>query len=152
MDKIELLLEKLDNRIPQSLAMKLDKLDDFEEKLVLAQHEYTEEPTEENKDSLKEITDFVNKLRAEVESNLEKLVSQKEAKEKEEEEKKGTPEPQPTPAPASTEGKPTEEADDKDKDKDKDKEKKGISVFGVVLGVTLLVATAGAYNYFSKNK
>ena len=149
MDKIELLLEKLDNRIPQSLANKLDKLDDFEEKLLIAQQEYTEEPTEENKDSLKEITDFVNQLRAEVESNLQKLVSQKEAKDKEEE-KKGTPAPQPTPAPASTEGKPAEEVDDKDKDKDK--EKKGISVFGVVLGVTLLVATAGAYNYFSKNK
>lgn len=152
MDKIELLLEKLDNRIPQSLANKLDKLDDFEEKLLIAQQEYTEEPTEENKDSLKEITDFVNQLRAEVESNLQKLVSQKEAKEKEEKEKQGTPAPQPTPAPASTEGKPAEEVDDKDKDKDKDKEKKGISVFGVVLGVTLLVATAGAYNYFSKNK
>lgn len=151
MDKIELLLEKLDNRIPQSLANKLDKLDDFEEKLLIAQQEYTEEPTEENKDSLKEITDFVNQLRVEVESNLQKLVSQKEAKDKEEE-KKGTPAPQPTPAPASTEGKPAEEVDDKDKDKDKDKEKKGISVFGVVLGVTLLVATAGAYNYFSKNK
>lgn len=150
MDKIELLLEKLDNRIPQSLANKLDKLDDFEEKLLIAQQEYTEEPTEENKDSLKEITDFVNQLRAEVESNLQKLVSQKEAKEKEEKEKQGTPAPQPTPAPASTEGKPAEEVDDKDKDKDK--EKKGISVFGVVLGVTLLVATAGAYNYFSKNK
>lgn len=150
MDKIELLLEKLDNRIPQSLANKLDKLDDFEEKLLIAQREYTEEPTEENKDSLKEITDFVNQLRAEVESNLQKLVSQKEAKEKEEEEKQGTPAPQPTPAPASTDGKPAEEVDDKDKDKDK--EKKGISVFGVVLGVTLLVATAGAYNYFSKNK
>lgn len=149
MDKIELLLEKLDNRIPQSLANKLDKLDDFEEKLLIAQQEYTEEPTEENKDSLKEITDFVNQLRAEVESNLQKLVSQKEAKDKEEE-KKGTPAPQPTPAPASTDGKPAEEVDDKDKDKDKDK--KGISVFGVVLGVTLLVATAGAYNYFSKNK
>lgn len=147
MDKIELLLEKLDNRIPQSLANKLDKLDDFEEKLLIAQQEYTEEPTEENKDSLKEITDFVNQLRAEVESNLQKLVSQKEAKDKEEE-KKGTPAPQPTPAPASTDGKPAEEVDDKDKDK----EKKGISVFGVVLGVTLLVATAGAYNYFSKNK
>ena len=100
---------------------------------------------------MKEITDFVNQLRVEVESNLQKLVSQKEAKDKEEE-KKGTPAPQPTPAPASTEGKPAEEVDDKDKDKDKDKEKKGISVFGVVLGVTLLVATAGAYNYFSKNK
>jgi hypothetical protein len=146
MDKIELLLEKLDNRIPQTLANKIDKLDDFEEKLLIAQNEYTDEPTRENKEILKEVTDFVNELKAEIESNLQKLVYQKETKEKEE--KGGTPAPQP--APASTDGKPAEQVDDKDKDKDKDK--KGMSVFGVVLGVTLLVATAGAYNYFSKNK
>ena len=31
-------------------------------------------------------------------------------------------------------------------------EKKGVSIFGIALGVVLLVGTAGAYNYFSKNK
>ena len=53
MDRIETLLEKLENRIPVSLAKKIDKLDDFEEKLLVAQKDYTDEPTEENKDSLK---------------------------------------------------------------------------------------------------
>lgn len=147
MDRIETLLEKLENRIPNSLAKKIDKLDDFEEKLVVAQNDFTNEPTDENKDNLKEVTDFVNDLKYDIISNLEDLVAKKEAKAKEE--KEGTPAPQPQPAPASTDGKPAEQVDDKDKDKDK---KKGVSVFGVVLGVTLLVATAGAYNYFSKNK
>ena len=31
-------------------------------------------------------------------------------------------------------------------------EKKKVSIFGIALGVVLLVGTAGAYNYFSKNK
>lgn len=152
MDRIELLLEKLDNRIPVSLAKKLDKLDDFEEKLLVAQNEYTEEPTEDNKDALKEITDFVNELKADVISNLEKLLNDRVQKAKEEKERKEQEEKEKSASastetpPASTDGKPAEEVDKKPE------EKKGISVFGVVLGVTLLVATAGAYNYFSKNK
>lgn len=141
MDRIETLLDKLENRIPVSLAKKLDKLDDFEEKLIVAQKDYTDEPTEENKDSLKEVTDFVNSLRSEVTSSLETLVAQKTAKasEKEKEEKpieKPVEKPVETPAPVET---PKEE-------------KKGVSIFGIALGVVLLVGTAGAYNYFSKNK
>jgi hypothetical protein len=31
-------------------------------------------------------------------------------------------------------------------------EKKGMSIFGVALGVALLIGTAGAYNYFNKNR
>lgn len=135
MDRIETLLDKLENRIPVSLAKKLDKLDDFEEKLIVAQKDYTDEPTEENKDSLKEVTDFVNSLRSEVTSSLETLVAQKTAKASEKEEKP-VEKPVETPAPVET---PKEE-------------KKGVSIFGIALGVVLLVGTAGAYNYFSKNK
>jgi len=136
MDRIETLLEKLENRIPVSLAKKIDKLDDFEEKLLVAQKDYTDEPTEENKDSLKEVTDFVNSLRNEVTSNLESLVAQKTAKQSEpkKENVAGTPAPIVTPAETPKE------------------EKKGVSIFGIALGVVLLVGTAGAYNYFSKNK
>jgi hypothetical protein len=138
MDRIETLLEKLENRIPVSLAKKIDKLDDFEEKLLVAQKDYTDEPTEENKDSLKEVTDFVNSLRNEVTSNLESLVAQKTAKQSEQKNENvaGKPAPIVTPAPVD---KPKEE-------------KKGVSIFGIALGVVLLVGTAGAYNYFSKNK
>lgn len=137
MDRIETLLDKLENRIPVSLAKKLDKLDDFEEKLIVAQKDYTDEPTEENKDSLKEVTDFVNSLRNEVTSSLETLVAQKTAKASEpKKEEKPVEKPVETPAPVET----TKE------------EKKGVSIFGIALGVVLLVGTAGAYNYFSKNK
>jgi len=136
MDRIETLLEKLENRIPVSLAKKIDKLDDFEEKLLVAQKDYTDEPTEENKDSLKEVTDFVNSLRNEVTSNLESLVAQKTAKQSEQKNENVAGKPAPIVTPAET---PKEE-------------KKGVSIFGIALGVVLLVGTAGAYNYFSKNK
>jgi hypothetical protein len=39
-----------------------------------------------------------------------------------------------------------------DYEKRSKEEKKGVSIFGIALGVVLLVGTAGAYNYFSKNK
>jgi hypothetical protein len=142
MDRIETLLEKLENRIPNSLAKKIDKLDDFEEKLIVAQNDFTNEPTDENKDNLKEVTDFVNDLRSDVISNLEDLVAKKVAKEKEVE----APAPTPTPAPAP------ESVKEKEEKNDKPEEKKGVSIFGIALGVVLLVGTAGAYNYFSKNK
>jgi len=145
MDKIELLLKKLDNRVPKSIATSLDDYYDLCEKLDVAEEELQENPSDENQEKFDEIADYINSLQHKIISSLTTLVQQKEEKEKE-----GTPASQPAPAPASTDGKPAEQVDDKDKDKDKDK--KGMSVFGVVLGVTLLVATAGAYNYFSKNK
>jgi hypothetical protein len=144
MDKIELLLKKLDNRVPKSIATSLDDYYDLCEKLDVAEEELQENPSDENQEKFDEIADYINSLQHKIISSLTILVQQKEEKEKE-----GTPAPEPQPAPASTDGKPAEQVDDKDKDKDK---KKGMSVFGVVLGVTLLVATAGAYNYFSKNK
>lgn len=147
MDKIELLLKKLNNRVPKSVATRLDEYYALCDKYDDAEAEFNENPSDENKDKIDEINQYIDSLEKKLVVTLTGLVQ-----EKEEEEKGGTPAPQPTPAPASTDGKPAEEVDDKDKDKDKDKEKKGISVFGVVLGVTLLVATAGAYNYFSKNK
>lgn len=145
MDKIELLLKKLNNRVPKSVATRLDEYYALCDKYDDAEAEFNENPSDENKAKIDEINQYIDSLEQKLVVTLTGLVQ-----EKEEEEKGGTPAPQPTPAPASTDGKPAEEVDDKDKDKDK--EKKGISVFGVVLGVTLLVATAGAYNYFSKNK
>lgn len=143
MDKIELLLKKLNNRVPKSVATRLDEYYGLCDKYDDAEAEFNENPSDENKAKIDEINQYIDSLEQKLVVTLTGLVQ-----EKEEEEKGGTPAPQPTPAPASTDGKPAEEVDDKDKDK----EKKGISVFGVVLGVTLLVATAGAYNYFSKNK
>jgi hypothetical protein len=146
MDKIELLLKELDNRVPKSVGLKLDEYYDLCDRLEVAEEELKENPSEDNQAKFDEVNEFVSSMYDKLVSSLTKLVEEKKAKEKE-----GTPAPEPQPAPASTDGKPAEQVDDKDKDKDKDK-KKGMSVFGVVLGVTLLVATAGAYNYFSKNK
>ena len=147
MDKIELLLGKLGHKIPQSIANKIDKLDDFEEKLVLAKKDFKQESTSENKEILDEINDFVLELEADIISNLERLVSQKEAKEKELKEKKNIP-----PINTSDKEKQNIEKKDNQEDNPEPKDKKGISIFGVALGVLLLVGTAGAYNYFSKNK
>lgn len=147
MDKIELLLGKLGHKIPQSIANKIDKLDDFEEKLVLAEKDFEQESTSENKEILDEINDFVLELEADIISNLERLVSQKEAKEKELKEKENIP-----PINTSDKEKQNIEKKDNQEDNPEPKDKKGVSIFGVALGVLLLVGTAGAYNYFSKNK
>lgn len=152
MDKIELLLSKLGHKIPQSIANKIDKLDDFEEKLVLAEKDFEQESTSENKEILDEINDFVLELEADIISNLERLVSQKEAKEKELKEKELKEKENIPPINTSDKEKQNIEKKDNQEDNPEPKDKKGISIFGVALGVLLLVGTAGAYNYFSKNK
>ena len=47
MEKIEILLEKLDNRITSSLAKRLDTLDDLQEKLEASGEDYEKNPTDE---------------------------------------------------------------------------------------------------------
>ena len=46
MEKIEFLLDKLDNRITSSLAKRLDTLDDLSEKLEASSEDYEKNPTD----------------------------------------------------------------------------------------------------------
>jgi hypothetical protein len=134
MDKIELLLKELGNKVPKSVGLKLDEYYDLCDRLEVAEEELKENPTEENQSKFNENNEYVNSLNLKIVESLTNLVKQKKEKEVE----------APAPAPASA---PTSEVKPDEKPKE---EKKGVSIFGIALGVVLLVGTAGAYNYFSK--
>jgi hypothetical protein len=130
MDKIELLLKELDNRVPKSVGLKLDEYYDLCDRLEVAEEELKENPSTENQEKYDEANQYVTSLNSKIVSQLTDLVKAKK------ENVDGTPVPAPIVTPVET---PKEE-------------KKGVSIFGIALGVVLLVGTAGAYNYFSKNK
>jgi hypothetical protein len=136
MEKIKELLEKLDNKVTVSLNKRLDGLEKLEERLALAKSEHESNPTEESEASLSEINNYISDVTEDLIEDLEELLEKREASKKEE-----APAPEPTPAsePAPLEAEVVEE-------------KKGMSIFGVALGVALLIGTAGAYNYFNKNR
>ncbi len=133
MEKIKELLEKLDNKVTVSLNKRLDGLEKLEERLALAKSEHESTPTEESQESLTEIENYVADVTEDLIEDLEELLEKRQA----------TP-PAPTPAPAP-EPTPAEVVEEKE-------EKSGMSIFGIALGVVLLVGTAGAYNYFNKNR
>ncbi len=139
MDKIEILLEKLNNRIPASMAKRLDALDALDEKLELASEEYKKDQSDENRIKYNEIMDFVEETELKIVEDLEELLEKREASKK-------APAPEPTPSPEPTPA-PIEAEVVKEKE-----EKSGMSIFGIALGVVLLVGTAGAYNYFNKSR
>jgi len=140
MDKIEILLEKLNNRIPASMAKRLDNLDALDSKLELASQDYQKDQSDDNRIKYNEIMDFVEETELKIVEDLEELLEKREASKKAKEEKETPPAPEPNTDPI-----PAEVIEEKE-------EKSGMSVFGVVLGVVLLVGTAGAYNYFNKNR
>ena len=137
MEKIEFLLEKLDNRITSSLAKRLDTLDDLQEKLEASGEDYEKNPTDDNRKNYNEVIEYVEKIELGIIADLEKLLEKRKA----EELAKETPAPATpeAPAPAST----TPEA--------KSEEKKDSSgVLTLVIGGVLLIASFGAINYFRK--
>ena len=73
MEKIEILLEKLDNRIPASLAKRLDTLDDLQEKLEVSGEDYEKNPTDDNRDSYNEVIEYVEKMELGIIKDLEAL-------------------------------------------------------------------------------
>lgn len=133
MEKIEFLLEKLDNRITSSLAKRLDTLDDLQEKLEVSGEDYEKNPTDDNKDSYNEVIEYVEKIELGIIKDLEALLEKRKA----EELAKETPAPAPAPATITPEVKGEEKKD-------------GSGVLTLVIGGILLVASFGAINYFRK--
>jgi hypothetical protein len=141
MEKIEILLEKLDNRIPSSLAKRLDTLDDLQEKLEVSGEDYEKNPTDENRDSYNEVIEYVEKMELGIIRDLEALLEKRKA----EELAKGQanqPATEPTPNPSSN---PTTETKVV-----KEEKKEGTGVLTLVIGGALLIASFGAINYFRK--
>jgi hypothetical protein len=134
MEKIEVLLEKLDNRITASLAKRLDTLDDLQEKLEASGEDYEKNPTDDNRKNYNEVIEYVEKFELAIISDLEALLTKRKAEELAKE----------TPAPAPT---PTVETPAPAKSEEK---KEGSGVLTLVIGGVLLIASFGAINYFRK--
>ena len=147
MEKIEILLEKLDNRIPSSLAKRLDTLDDLQEKLEASGEDYEANPTDENRESYNEVMEYVEKMELGIIRDLEALLEKRKGEALAKEQKANEPAPAPvseTPKETS-QGKVEEKAEEK-----KDKKKEGSGVLTLVIGGALLIASFGAINYFRK--
>jgi hypothetical protein len=135
MEKIEILLEKLDNRITSSLAKRLDTLDDLQEKLEASGEDYEKNPTDENRNSYNEVIDYVEKMEQGIVKDLQALLEKRKAEELAKEQK--------AEAPATPEAKTEAPAKSEEK-------KESSSVLTLVIGGVLLVASFGAINYFRK--
>ena len=144
MEKIENLLEKLDNRIPQSLAKRLDTLDDLQEKLEASGEDYEKNPTDENRDSYNEVIEYVEKMELGIIRDLESLLEKRKAEALAKEQKANEPEPAPAPAPNPSVNPTTETKEVKEE------KKEGSGVLTLVIGGALLIASFGAINYFRK--
>ena len=151
MEKIEILLEKLDNRIPSSLAKRLDTLDDLQEKLEISGEDYEKNPTDDNRESYNEVMEYVEKMELGVIEDLEALLEKRKAEALAKEQKANEPAPAPAPeTPTETpKAKVEEKAEEKAEEK-KDKKKDGSGVLTLVIGGALLIASFGAINYFRK--
>ena len=140
MEKIEILLEKLDNRITSDLAKRLDSYEDLNDELDAIGKEYEENPSDENRAKYNESIENFEQIELGIIADLEKLIERKKAEQLAKEQKANEPAPAPTPSANPT----TEE-------KDKKEEKKGGSgVLTLVIGGALLVASFGAINFFRK--
>lgn len=164
METINDLLRALDNKVPASIAKRLDGLSKLNDKLVLARQENSENPTEESQEKLEQIVEFITETQEDLREDLAELVAKKreadakarqiaknkadaeakkleeaealKAKEKEELEQKELLEKQ------ALEATPTTDP----------KKKSGIGWGGLVLGGALLILSAGAINYFGKKR
>jgi glutamyl/glutaminyl-tRNA synthetase len=146
MEKIEILLDKLDNMIPSSLAKRLDSLEDLHEKLEVAGEEYEQNPTDENRASYNEVIEYVDGIEQGIVKDLQALLEKKKAEQLAKEQKANEPAKE-----TEKESAPTPSANPTTEEKDKKEEKKGGSgVLTLVIGGALLVASFGAINFFRK--
>ena len=150
MEKIEHLLDQLDNRITSSLAKRLDNLDDLHEKLELSGQEYDKNPSDENREKYNEVMEYVEEIEQGIVRDLQALLEKKKAEQLAKEQKANEPakEPanesakEPTPTPSAN---PTTEVKET-----KEEKKEGSGVLALVIGGALLVASFGAINFFRR--
>lgn len=145
MDKINQILEALNNEIPNSLQKKVDSLEKLDERIAVARKEYESNPTDENKEALEEIEAFFTDSKEEVEEQLEDLYEARQQEYQALVRKQKQ---------ALAQKKAQEEASAKAKQEAEEKAKKEKSSGGgwgtIALGVALLGLSLGAVNILRK--
>ena len=154
MEKIEILLEKLDNRIPSSLAKRLDDLDDLHDKLELSAQDYDKNPSDENREKYNEVMEYVEEIEQGIVRDLQALLEKKKAEQLAKEQKANEPAKEPANESANESAKeptPTPSANPTTEVKEtKEEKKEGSGVLALVIGGALLVASFGAINFFRR--
>jgi hypothetical protein len=138
MDKIEILLRKLDNKVTPTLAKRLDGLNSLEKRLEVAKKELEANPDDEElKESHQQIVDYIEDYRDDLIEDLESLLEQKE---KANEEK------------SAEEKKLADEQKAKEGIEPKEEKESSTNIAGWIFGGLLLVGSLGAINYFRNNR
>lgn len=135
MEKINELLVQLENKVTANITKRLDGLKKLNERVALAETEHLENPTDESQESLNDIKEYVSEVSEDLIEDLKDLIELKKQPIVEK-----APEPQ---NPASTTETKTEVVVEK---------KKGLGVFGLILGVVVLVGSVGAFNIMKSNR
>jgi hypothetical protein len=132
MGKIEILLQKLDNKVTPNIAKRLDGLKSLNSKLRVSQKEYeANQDDEELKESLEEIKDYISDYEEDLIDDLESLLESKQ----------------------KAENKPKVEEKPKGEEAPKDEDKKSSGgITALIIGGVLLVASIGAINIFKNNR
>ena len=144
MEKINQLLVKLDNKVTPNIAKRLDGLQKLNEKVALAEREYRENPTDESEESMNDINEYVSEIVDDLVEDLEDLLESKKqqqelAKAKQQELAKAQEQNKPT-TPNDSIAQVIPE------------KKKGLGVFGLILGVVVIVGSFGALNIMKNNR
>jgi len=143
MDKIEILLRKLDNKVTPTIAKRLDGLNSLEKRLEVAKTDLQASPDDEElKESHQEIVDYIEDYRDDLIEDLESLVLEKQKAKANE--VKSTEEKKIVDEQKAKEGvEPKEEVKEKES---------STNIAGWIFGGLLLVGSLGAINYFRNNR
>ena len=152
MEKINQLLVKLDNKVTPNIAKRLDGLKKLNEKVALAEREYHDNPTDESEESMNDINEYVSDIVDGLIEDLEDLLESKKqqqelAKAKQQELAKAK---QQELAKAQEQNKPV--TPNENIAQVIPEKKKGLGVFGLVLGVVVIVGSLGALNIMKNNR
>ena len=133
MERINELLVKLDNKVSPSLVKKLDGLKNLKIRVGVATKEYEADPSDENKESLEQIEDYIADVQEDIADDLEDLLNDRNAEKQ---------------AKAEEGKKPLEASVIK---KDEEESSFGIlGALGVVAAIGVGVFTLGKLNLFDK--
>ena len=148
MDKISSLLRKLDNNVSSSILKRVDGLKNLYNRLDVAKKDLSDNPDDKDlKDSLSEITDYINDYEDDLIEDLEILLQAKQ--EEDQRVRRAESERQKR---AESERQKQEEAEKQKKSGEEKEKKSSGGVTALIVGGILLVASVGAINIFKNNR